>query len=55
MWGRGVGLVDGADSDEVAVRVGDHEGAAEHFVVWFLDHAHALRDPCLVDGVDGGS
>ena len=45
--------VDGANADEVAVWVGDHEGAAEHVVVGLLDHPDALGDPLLVDLVDG--
>ncbi|ADE00554.1 hypothetical protein HMPREF9207_1613 [Cutibacterium acnes J165] len=51
-WGSVVGSVDGADPDEVAVGVGDHEGAAEHVVVRFLDDVYALRDPLSVGVID---
>src|SRR5699024_3567358 len=40
------------DPDEVAVRVGHHEGAAEDVVVGLLHDADALRDPPRVGLVD---
>ena len=44
--------VDGADPNEIAVRVGNDEGTTKHLVMWLLDHVHALCDPLFIDVVD---
>ena len=46
------GSVAGAGADEVAVRVGNHEGVTIGVVVWFLDDARALGDSFSIEIVD---
>ena len=46
------GAVHRGDSDEVAVRIGVHERAAENVVMWFFRNLDSSGSPVPVDVVD---
>lgn len=43
--------VHGRDADEVAIRIGNHEGSAKDIVVGFFNNCDAFCRPFLVDGI----
>ena len=43
--------VHGGDADEVAIRIGNHEGSAKDIVVGFFNNCDAFCCPFLVDGI----